>query len=122
MIAGRFRILATAGRGGSGTVYRARDHKSGETVAVKVVEIKSEAEETGDLATGKIPGFSGSVSLNKSNPDDNFLLAGSGSLTTEQSQQTPVDQKDKQQKTNTAAKIRTALEASGLAGNLTPHL
>lgn len=43
MIAGRFRILATAGRGGSGTVYRARDHKSGETVAVKVVEIKSEA-------------------------------------------------------------------------------
>ena len=31
-----------------------------------------------------------------------------------------VDQKDKQ-KTNTAAKIRVALEASGLAGNLTPE-
>ena len=85
------------------------------------VEVKTKAEEAGDLATGKMPGFSGSGSLNKSNPDDNFLLAGSVSLTTEQSQQqTPVDQKDKQQKTNTAAKIRTALEASGLAGNLTP--
>ena len=84
------------------------------------VEPKSEAEDPGELATGKMPGFSGSGSLNKSNPDDNFLLAGSVSLTTEQPQQTPVDQKDKQQKTNTAAKIRTALEASGLAGNLTP--
>ena len=47
-------------------------------------------------------------------------LLDSVSLTTEQSQQTPVDENDKQQKTNTAAKIRTALEASGLAGNLTP--
>ena len=85
------------------------------------VEVKSEAED-GDLTSGKMQfSGSGSGSLNKSNPEDNFLLDNSVSLTTEQPQLTPVDQKDKQQKTNTAAKIRTALEASGLAGNLTPE-
>ena len=92
---------------------------SGGSVKVEPkTEIKTEPDEA-DFASGKMP-FSGSGSLNKSNPDENFLLASSVPLTTEQPQQTPVDQKDKQQKTNTAAKIRTALEASGLAGNLTP--
>merc|ERR1719242_2041267 len=53
-----------------------------------------------------------------SGPEESFLL-DPPSVTTEQ-MMTPVDQKDKQ-KTNTAAKIRVALEASGLAGNLTPE-
>ena len=72
------------------------------------VEVKEEPGD-GDLASvNKMPPFS-SGSLNKSNPSghDSFLLEGSVPLTTEQPlHQTPVEQKDKQQK------IRTVLEAS----------
>ena len=57
--------------------------------------------------------------------EEHFLLegggsGGSGASGGQEQVVTPVDQKDKQ-KTNTAAKIRVALEASGLAGNLTPE-
>src|ERR1700735_3427016 len=36
-LAGRFRLLSVAGRGGFGTVYRARDERSGADVALKVM-------------------------------------------------------------------------------------
>ena len=37
IVAGRFEILARAGSGGMGTVFRALDRTSGETVALKVL-------------------------------------------------------------------------------------
>jgi len=37
VVAGRFELLAVAGSGGMGTVYRARDLTDGATVAVKVL-------------------------------------------------------------------------------------
>src|ERR1044071_337766 len=37
VVAGRFQLLAEAGSGGMGTVYRARDLTDGATVAVKIL-------------------------------------------------------------------------------------
>src|SRR4051812_20791934 len=37
VIDGRFELESVAGRGGMGTVYRARDRATGETVAVKLL-------------------------------------------------------------------------------------
>ena len=79
------------------------------------MDVKTEPEESARLMGMKPGGLSFPLG---SGPEDGFLL-DPPSVTTEQVM-TPVDQKDKQ-KTNTAAKIRVALEASGLAGNLTPE-
>lgn len=57
--------------------------------------------------------------LTSSDPDS-FLLENTP-LTAEQGQQQPVDQNLDKQKATTAARIKGALEASGLAGNLTPE-
>ena len=79
------------------------------------LEVKSDLDDPGRLMGMKSGGLSFPIG---SGPEESFLL-DPPSVTTEQ-MMTPVDQKDKQ-KTNTAAKIRVALEASGLAGNLTPE-
>lgn len=44
VIAGRFEILHLVGRGGMGSVYRARDRESGEPVAIKVQAHKDERQ------------------------------------------------------------------------------
>src|SRR5688572_5585649 len=41
VIAGRYEIIDVAGRGGMGTVYRARQRNDGTTVAVKVLDKSS---------------------------------------------------------------------------------
>lgn len=80
------------------------------------VELKPEINPMMGMNAGP-GGFNNTLS----NPEDSFLLENT-SLTTEQGQQqTPVDQNLDKQKATTAARIRGALEASGLAGNLTPE-
>ena len=39
LLAGRFRIEREVGRGGVGIVYRAKDERSGEAVALKIIAI-----------------------------------------------------------------------------------
>src|SRR3954467_13675129 len=44
VVAGRFQLLAEAGSGGMGTVYRARDLTDGATVAVKILNGREQRE------------------------------------------------------------------------------
>src|SRR5215831_14326147 len=46
VVAGRFRIERIAGRGGTGTVYRARDVQTGEQAAVKIALLSSSEDLT----------------------------------------------------------------------------
>ena len=89
------------------------------------LEMKPELKQESDTDPSSLHSHQRRMMSPMMNPDENFLegLGGAGgesALTTEQ-QQPPVDPKTDKHKTNTAAKIRTALEASGLAGNLTPE-
>jgi hypothetical protein len=50
VVSGRFELLARAGEGGMGVVYRARDLESGETVALKVMTDRQSEDEVARFA------------------------------------------------------------------------
>jgi len=80
------------------------------------VELKPEMNQV----LGMTPG-PGGINTIPANPEESFLLENTSLPTEPGQQQTPVDQNVDKQKATTAARIRGALEASGLAGNLTPE-